>query len=88
MGAVGDFVGGNVCTNYMNSHTSDALEMADSMTEYADNITYKMLSNTFTPQDIAGTGPAAASQQRDTGRADERYMEFYKNHVQLPRARS
>lgn len=27
-------------------------------------------------------------QQRDTGRADERYMEFYKNHVQLSRARS
>lgn len=57
VGAVGDFVGGNVCTNYMNSHTSDALEMADGMTEYADNITYKMMTNTFTPSDIAGPGP-------------------------------
>ena len=50
-------MGGNVCTNYMNSHTSDALEMADGMTEYADNITYKMMTNTFTPSDIAGPGP-------------------------------
>ena len=57
VGAVGDFVGGNVCTNYMNSHTSDAVEMADGITEYADNITYKMMTNTFTPQDIAGPGP-------------------------------
>lgn len=57
VGAVGDFVGGNVCTNYMNSHTSDVLEMADGMTEYADNITYKMMTNTFTPSDIAGPGP-------------------------------
>ena len=57
VGAVGDFVGGNVCTNYMNSHTSDALDMADGLTEYADNITYKMMTNTFTPSDIAGPGP-------------------------------
>lgn len=56
VGAVGDFVGGNVFTNYMNSHTSDAVEMADDVTEYADNITYKMLSNTFTPQDLVGPG--------------------------------
>ena len=31
---------------------------------------------------------STAPQQRDTGRADERYLEFYKNHVQLSRART
>ena len=51
-----ELMGNDTFTNYMNTHTSEPLELMDGMTEYADNITYKMMSNTFTPQDIAGPG--------------------------------
>ena len=39
-----------------NAAVSNMLELMDGVTEYADNITYKMMSNTFTPQDIVGPG--------------------------------
>ena len=51
-----DFIGDNVFTNYMNSHTNKPLDLLDGMTEYADNIVYKMINDTFTPQDIVGPG--------------------------------
>ena len=51
-----ELMGDDTFTNYMNTHTSEPLDLMDGVTEYADNITYKMMSNTFTPQDIVGPG--------------------------------
>ena len=51
-----ELMGDDTFTNYMNTHTSEPLDLMDGVTEYADNITYKMMSNTFTPQDIMGPG--------------------------------
>ena len=51
-----ELMGDDTFTNYMNTHTNEPLGLMDGVTEYADNITYKMMSNTFTPQDIMGPG--------------------------------
>lgn len=51
-----ELMGDDTFTNYMNTHTNEPLDLMDGVTEYADNITYKMMSNTFTPQDIMGPG--------------------------------
>ena len=51
-----ELMGDDTFTNYMNTHTNEPLDLMDGVTEYADNITYKMMSNTFTPQDIVGPG--------------------------------
>ena len=51
-----ELMGNDTFTNYMNTHTSEPLDLMDGVTEYADNITYKMMNNTFTPQDIVGPG--------------------------------
>ena len=59
VGAVGDFVGGNVCTNYMNSHTSDALEMADGRDALAlgDDEGHQHLPGVLAQDADAGPGP-------------------------------
>lgn len=49
-----ELMGNDVFTNYMNTHTNKPLDLLDGITEYSDNIAYKMMSNTFTPQDIVG----------------------------------
>lgn len=51
-----ELMGDDTFTNYMNTHTNEPLDLMDGVTEYADNITYKMMNNTFTPQDIVGPG--------------------------------